>query len=205
MNIKVREIVYAKYKGHCAYCGCELEMKDMQIDHIVPKCRNYEKWAKEIGTDDIGNLNPSCRMCNYYKRMDSLEGFRERLTDMLMRNVRRPFDYRLAVKYGLVKEDVKKVKFYFESQGVKVKEIKTIEERADAYVGHHFEIDEFSSTTAKRQAFIDGAKEQRKIDIDKACQWFGEYLMDIGYPDDWYRDSKVLMSGEERFRKAMEE
>ena len=119
MNKKIREIVYAKYKGHCAYCGCELEMKDMQIDHIVPKCRNYEKWAKEIGTDDIGNLNPSCRMCNYYKRMDSLEGFRERLTDMLMRNVRRPFDYRLAVKYGLVKEDVKKVKFYFESQGDK--------------------------------------------------------------------------------------
>lgn len=80
----------------------------------------------------------------------------------------------------------------------------TIEERADAYVGHPFEIDEFSSATAKRQAFIDGAKEQRKIDIDKACKWFGEYLMDIGYPDDWYRDSKVLMSREERFRKAME-
>ena len=117
MNKKIREIVYAKYKGHCAYCGCELEMKDMQIDHIMPKCRNYEKWAKEIGTDDIDNLNPSCRMCNYYKRMDSLEGFRERLTDMLMRNVRRPFDYRLALKYGLVKEDVKRVKFYFESQG----------------------------------------------------------------------------------------
>lgn len=205
MNKKIREIVYAKYKGHCAYCGCELEMKDMQIDHIVPKCRNYERWAKEIGTDDIDNLNPSCRMCNYYKRMDSLEVFREGLTDMLMRNVRRPFDYRLAVKYGLVKEDVKKVKFYFESQGVKVKEMKTIEERADAYVGHPFEIDEFSSTTAKRQAFIDGAKEQRKIDIDKACQWFGEYLMNIGYPDDWYRDSLVQMSGEERFRKAMEE
>lgn len=45
----------------------------------------------------------------------------------------------------------------------------TIEERADTYVGHPFEIDEFSSTTAKRQAFIDGAKEQRKIDIEKAC------------------------------------
>ena len=45
----------------------------------------------------------------------------------------------------------------------------TIEERADAYVGHPFEIDEFSSASAKRQAFIDGAKEQRKIDIEKAC------------------------------------
>lgn len=83
--------------------------------------------------------------------------------------------------------------------------MKTIEERADAYVGHPFEIDEFSSATIKRQAFIDGAKEQRKIDIEKACEWFTKYLFDIGYPDDWCRDSKVLMSGEERFRKTMEE
>lgn len=49
--------------------------------------------------------------------------------------------------------------------------MKTIEERADTYVGHPFEIDEFSSTTIKRQAFIDGAKEQRKIDIEKVCEW----------------------------------
>ena len=61
----------------------------------------------------------------------------------------------------------------------------TIEERADAYVGHPFEIDEFSSTTAKRQAFIDGAKEQRKIDIEKACDWLflyvGLYVNNEGY------------------------
>ena len=30
---KIRQIVYDKYNGHCAYCGCELEYKDMQIDH----------------------------------------------------------------------------------------------------------------------------------------------------------------------------
>lgn len=41
--------------------------------------------------------------------------------------------------------------------------------------------------------------------IDKACEWFGNYLMEIGYPDDWMRDSKVQSSGEQRFRKAMEE
>lgn len=54
-------------------------------------------------------------------------------------------------------------------------------------------------------AYKKGAESQRKIDIDKACEWFTNYLFDIGYPDDWCRDSKVLMSGEERFRKAMEE
>lgn len=119
MKKSVREQVYRKYNGHCAYCGCELEMKDMQVDHIVPKYRNNEKWHQhEIGSDDIDNLNPSCRMCNYYKRMNDLETFRDNLSDMLMRNVRRPFDYRLALKYGLIKEDVQRVKFYFE----KVKE-----------------------------------------------------------------------------------
>lgn len=41
--------------------------------------------------------------------------------------------------------------------------------------------------------------------IEKACEWFTVYLMEIGYPDDWMRDSPNMESGEERFRKAMEE
>ena len=47
--------------------------------------------------------------------------------------------------------------------------MKTIEERADAYVGHPEEIDEFTSATIKRDAYIRGAKEQKGIDIDNAC------------------------------------
>ena len=42
--------------------------------------------------------------------------------------------------------------------------MKTIEERADEYVGHPEEIDEFSSATIKRQSFIDGAKTQKDLD-----------------------------------------
>ena len=91
----------------------------MQIDHIVPKCRGAERWVETIGTDDIDNLNPSCRMCNYYKGMDSIEGFRERLTNLLMRNVRRAFDYRLAITYRLVREEEWAGKFYFENKGLR--------------------------------------------------------------------------------------
>lgn len=47
--------------------------------------------------------------------------------------------------------------------------MKTIEERADAYIGHTEEIDEFTSETIKRDAYIRGAKEQKAIDIDNAC------------------------------------
>ena len=41
--------------------------------------------------------------------------------------------------------------------------------------------------------------------IEKACDWFDTYLMEIGSPDDWMRDSPNVESGKERFRKAMEE
>ena len=41
--------------------------------------------------------------------------------------------------------------------------------------------------------------------IEKACECFTDYLMEIGYPDDWMRDSPNMASGKERFIKAMEE
>lgn len=31
---QVRQQVYDKCNGHCAYCGCKLDIKDMQVDHI---------------------------------------------------------------------------------------------------------------------------------------------------------------------------
>ena len=40
--------------------------------------------------------------------------------------------------------------------------------------------------------------------IETACEWFSDYLFEIGYPDDWERDSENIVSGKERFRKAME-
>ena len=40
--------------------------------------------------------------------------------------------------------------------------------------------------------------------IEKACEWLDNYLMEIGYPDDWLRDSLNIKSGKERFIKAME-
>lgn len=52
--------------------------------------------------------------------------------------------------------------------------------------------------------YSDAIEWARKEVIDDACKWFGDYLFDIGYPDDWMRDSPNLKSGEERFRKAME-
>ena len=30
----IREQVYRKCNGQCAYCGCELDYKDMQVDML---------------------------------------------------------------------------------------------------------------------------------------------------------------------------
>ena len=66
----------------------------------------------------------------------------------------------------------------------------TIEERADAYVGHPEEIDEFTSETIKRDAYIRGAKEQKAIDEEvrlKKCDDMteAEYNREIAFVD-WY-------------------
>ena len=53
--------------------------------------------------------------------------------------------------------------------------------------------------------YSDAIEWARKEVINKACDWLDTYLMEIGDPDDWLRDSPNMQSGEERFRKAMEE
>lgn len=47
--------VYEKYDGHCAYCGCTLELKDMQVDHI-----QSVYWYN--GANDIENYNIIIRL-----------------------------------------------------------------------------------------------------------------------------------------------
>ena len=66
----------------------------------------------------------------------------------------------------------------------------TIEERADAYVGHPEEIDEFASATIKRDAYIRGAKEQKAIDEEVRLKKSDdmteeEYDREVAFAD-WY-------------------
>ena len=39
--------------------------------------------------------------------------------------------------------------------------------------------------------------------IDKAAEWVENYLFEIGYPDDWLRDSPNIKNGKTRFIQAM--
>lgn len=113
---KVRIALYEKYNHRCAYCGCEMEYKDMQVDHIKSVYRNNDiaQTMSEEEMYDESNLLPTCRQCNFYKSTFTVEQFRQRLKEVMMPNLQKDFRYRLAVKYGLIEETGKNVKFYFE-------------------------------------------------------------------------------------------
>lgn len=101
-----RRAVYDKLGGHCAYCGCRIAYKDMQVDHLVP--------LRQGGPDDLSNMLPTCRECNHYKRGNSLEGWRrmiEATPDTLARDC---YTYRQAVRFGTVTPSPRKIVFYFE-------------------------------------------------------------------------------------------
>lgn len=54
-----RQRIYAKTDGHCAYCGREITLQQMQVDHVIPM-EMYDAYMS-IGQDlnDIGNLLPA--------------------------------------------------------------------------------------------------------------------------------------------------
>ncbi len=112
--------VYDKCKGHCAYCGCNLEYKDMQVDHIIP----LNGWSEQ-GADTLDNMLPACRSCNHYKSRSTLDGFRkmvEVMPDTLMRD---STTYRNAVRFGLVIPNKMPVIFYFEKMEKSERYMKT--------------------------------------------------------------------------------
>lgn len=111
---KVREAVYQKYGGHCAYCGKEIEYKDMQVDHLIPVQRErFGKYTEEQ-IKCFENYMPSCRRCNHAKRSYSLEGFRKFIEEIPRKLKERNYIYKVGLDYGLVEDHSQKVEFYFE-------------------------------------------------------------------------------------------
>lgn len=121
---KVRQAVYEKYGGHCAYCGKEITIKEMQVDHSIAIAKQYystretmEKvWAMIAdGTiNDIDNLMPACRACNFYKGINDIDGFRRNILETLSHTCCSTFQARLAMQYGMITYKPWDGKFYFE-------------------------------------------------------------------------------------------
>lgn len=100
-----RDQVHAKYGGHCAYCGQEITIKQMQVDHI---------WPKSCGGDDcMDNLAPTCRQCNHYKRAQSLPQFRITMKSLHER-IAKIYIHKVAVNFGMATLAPWGGLFYFE-------------------------------------------------------------------------------------------
>jgi len=111
---KVREAVYNKYDGHCAYCGKKIEYKEMQVDHLIPVQRERFKKYSEEEIECFENYMPACRRCNHYKRAHSLEVFRKYIEEIPAKLYRDSYIYKVGRAYNLIVEWPQKIKFYFE-------------------------------------------------------------------------------------------
>lgn len=136
LNKKQRQIVFDKYGGRCAYCGCELE-KGWHADHLEP-CRRivktesvlqpegYKKVERLIGysnpdANHINNYMPACPSCNINKHSDTIERFRASIAQYVNSLNLYSVQYRMAKKFGLIQETGNPVVFHFEK--IKEKEV----------------------------------------------------------------------------------
>lgn len=84
---------------------------------------DYEYRASKLVPDgmryperlNIDNQMPACPSCNINKHSDSLEGFRNLIQNFTRSLNRDSTQYKVAKRYGLIKEVKKPVVFYFET------------------------------------------------------------------------------------------
>lgn len=55
----IKRQIWERQHEKCAYCGTRRQLKHMTVDHIIPFSKG--------GTDDIENLQCTCKMCNRLK------------------------------------------------------------------------------------------------------------------------------------------
>lgn len=125
--MNIRKLIIAKYNNRCAYCGCEITLKQMQVDHIIPKSEflshiknrihipYFLTHLTEIDVNHWDNLNPACIVCNKWKSAHHLELFRSELFEQIKRLNTNSSSFRIAKRYGLVEETLKPIIFYFEA------------------------------------------------------------------------------------------
>jgi len=111
-----RQELHSKYNGKCAYCGCDITLKEMQADHIKPIYRNWEDGevnSDRRGIDDISNMNPSCAPCNRWKSVYTIEEFRKEISLQYERLLKISAGFRMIDRYGIISNKVEPVVFYF--------------------------------------------------------------------------------------------
>jgi len=104
---KIKSLLHRKYNKRCAYCGEEITLKEMTVDHIHP--------ASLGGSNDPENLNPCCYVCNGFKKDLSIGEFRDEIEEQLSKTITKQW-FNLLYKFDLINvgDGNIPVVFYFE-------------------------------------------------------------------------------------------
>lgn len=135
IGIQKRQAVYLKYGKRCAYCGMKLSFTEMQVDHVEPLNRTRNLYApRDIygnkminedipkpkrGSNKESNLNPSCAGCNSSKSNLSIDEWREKITDRILKLEQNSTAYRIGVSLKKITVRKAPILFYFEKVAVK--------------------------------------------------------------------------------------
>lgn len=102
----------------CGYCGRPIELKAMQIDHMMPQsCPTLStviiEGKKVNRTHHDSNLMASCATCNHYKGTLTVDGFRRRIKTLHER-IGESYIVKVARSFGIVHIVPFDGLFYFE-------------------------------------------------------------------------------------------
>lgn len=95
-NSKERMAVYSKDKGRCQICGRFVSYDEYTIDHIIPLSKG--------GTNDMYNLQCTCKVCNLIKQDILPEDLMDKLTEIIMYQMTKKFDKTVWRKMKRIKK-----------------------------------------------------------------------------------------------------
>ena len=116
MGKELRLKVYNKCGGRCSYCGKEITLKQMQVDHMTPQYKKADPlhFGVTIDIDCFENLWPACRRCNHYKRASDLELFRKNMLTLHER-IEKHYINKVGFDFGMLQVKPFSGTFYFET------------------------------------------------------------------------------------------
>ena len=118
--------VYNKCNGHCAYCGEQILITEMHVDHVKAlrrknkydrKTKKWERTGKVRcpQNDTIENMLPACAPCNLWKHSMTLEKFRKSVATQAEKLYKKSPGVRLLFRFGVLEYNDDPIKFYFET------------------------------------------------------------------------------------------
>jgi len=115
---RLRDRIFNKFGGRCAYCGCELQ-KGWHVDEVKPVRRNGDGTCLHPENFNEDNQYPSCPSCNINKHSMGLEDFRGAIKRYVVSLNKHSTQYKMAKKFNLIMEINTGVEFYFERYNLK--------------------------------------------------------------------------------------